>query len=290
MNRMPFNQANPNSDAVLRTKYTNQYKLGRMNLLLLIVMTAVNIIMLITGDESYYLFSATVPYIITIWGMILCGKFPEEFYVGEMEGTAIFEPSVFVIPLVIVLLIVAVYFCTFLFSGKGRVGWLIAALALFSCDTAFLFLFYGIDFGFIMDYVFHIWALVCLILGVRAHFKLKELPEPATASAVEVDFSPAMTDIPDSTPLRAVDPAEKARTLLEVKVGERSVVYRRVKRTNELVIDGQVYAEYKAFFELAHQLTARIDGHEIAVGLNPATSVSYCLVDGQVIMEKLRVI
>ena len=55
MNRMPFNQANPNSDAVLRTKYTNQYKLGRMNLLLLIVMTAVNIIMLITGDESYYM-------------------------------------------------------------------------------------------------------------------------------------------------------------------------------------------------------------------------------------------
>ena len=62
-----------------------------------------------------------------------------------------------------------------------------------------------------------------------------------------------------------------------------------MKRTNELVIDGDVYGEYTALFEKVHMLTAIIDGHTLAVGYDGAAS-SYLSVDGNVAATKIRII
>ena len=67
------------------------------------------------------------------------------------------------------------------------------------------------------------------------------------------------------------------------------VVYRRVKKTNELVIDLYVYDEIEILVECAHSLEARIDGHLIVVGFD-GVSHSYLSVDGEIVAKKLRLI
>lgn len=89
--------------------------------------------------------------------------------------------------------------------------------------------------------------------------------------------------------MRVADTTVKSRTLLETDVHGHAVCYRRVKRTNELVIDGNVYDEIEMLMETAHALHATVDGHEIVVGYD-GVSKSYVKVDGVVVGTKLRLI
>lgn len=89
--------------------------------------------------------------------------------------------------------------------------------------------------------------------------------------------------------LRFADPAVKGRTLLEASVQGYQICYRRVKSTNELVINGRVYDEMKAVIEFEHKLCAQLDGHRIEAGLDHQDH-SYILFDGQLIKEKKRLI
>ena len=91
----------------------------------------------------------------------------------------------------------------------------------------------------------------------------------------------------NSTPLRRAAEDVKHRVLLEATYGGRQIVYRRVKRVNELVISGYVYDQYEALAETAHCLSAQLDGHLIEVGYDGLSS-SYCRVDGQQIQKKVR--
>ena len=67
----------------------------------------------------------------------------------------------------------------------------------------------------------------------------------------------------------------------------RAIVYRRVKRVNELVIDGRVYDEIEALVEFAHSLKAQLDGHLIEVGFDGWVH-SYLKIDGQTVARKTR--
>ena len=75
--------------------------------------------------------------------------------------------------------------------------------------------------------------------------------------------------------------------LLEDDVLGRNVCYRRVKRVNELVIDGYVYAEIEMLLETPHELKAVICGHTVTAGLTP-NNISYISLDGNVVKKKLR--
>lgn len=87
------------------------------------------------------------------------------------------------------------------------------------------------------------------------------------------------------TPLR---PAEgRARILLEVQKGEYSICYRRSKRTNELVINGEVWDEYTAVIEFPHCLSAVVDGNKIEAGCSD-DNYSYISFNGRWIKEKKR--
>ena len=44
----------------------SQYRAARVNLLLALAFTLVNIILLFAGTDSYFLFSATIPYVLAI--------------------------------------------------------------------------------------------------------------------------------------------------------------------------------------------------------------------------------
>lgn len=68
------------------------------------------------------------------------------------------------------------YVLPFIFSKKLRPGWLLFTLVIFILDTLFMFIDAGIQTNMIIDYLFHIWVIVSLAIGMSAGYKLKKLP------------------------------------------------------------------------------------------------------------------
>lgn len=260
----------------LGTRYRN----ARMNLLLVVIFTVVNILLLAAGRDTFFLFSAYVPYMLTIWGMLYCGLFPAA-YGTEYAALQILNKPYFAVFAAVVLMILAAYVLCWLFS-KNKIGWLIAALALFSVDTVLMLVFAGVKADNLVDIVFHAWVIVSLSMGVRAYYKLQSLPPEETPVLEEAET-------PTGGILRVADPAAKARVLLQAEAFGHSIVYRRIKGVNELVIDGNVYDEIEALIEYAHTLKAQVDGHLFEAEFD-GKAHSYIKVDGQTVAKKLRLV
>lgn len=157
----------------LESKYLN----SRHNLLIVLIFTAVNILLLVTNSNSYFLFSAYIPYLAVDLGMYLCGKYPAELY-GADYALAEFLPNGFLIVMVVIAVaILALYLLSWLFTKKGNKGWLVFALVFFSVDTGAMLLLNGISTDMIIDVVFHAWVVYSLATGVSAANKLQKLPE-----------------------------------------------------------------------------------------------------------------
>ncbi len=287
-----------------RDTLTIKYRNARINLLVVALATLLNVILAATVSDSYFLFSATIPYILTFLSALLCGLYPAEYYEG-LGAVNVLPMGVFFACLAVSLIIIGLYVLAFFLSGKNRAGWMIFALVLFCLDTLTLFLYAGISLDWLLDYIFHIWIIVILALGLRAHAKLKKLPPAASAPVIlqgengeimifesenseAAPFEGENSKAEDSVPLRSADMTVKQKVLLEATVNSKSILYRRVKRTNELVINGQVYDEYVALVEMPHALAAIVDGHLYEAGFN--ASRSFIAVDGQEIASKLRLI
>lgn len=246
-----------------RGRVQQKYDTARANLLLVIVLTVVNIVLYFAESSSMLLFSASIPYYAVIFGVEL--------------GIAGFGLGVAAV-------LIGLYFLCWLLSKK-KSGWLVFALVLFVLDTLGMVGLYLLaeDFSGILDALIHVWVLYYLIVGISTGKKLKTMPDEP-----ECDTSEEQTAVTEnSTPLRRIDENEKCRVLLESQYGGHKVCYRRVKRTNQLVIDNYIYDETEMLVETAHALSANIDGHTYVVGFNDA-SRSYFKVDGELITKKIR--
>ncbi len=93
-------------------------------------------------------------------------------------------------------------------------------------------------------------------------------------------------DVARKTPLRQAAEG-KARILLKAQKGKYNICYRRVGCVNELVINGEVWDEYKARIEFEHCLSAVVDGNKIEAGYSD-DSYSYIAFNGHWIKEKKR--
>ena len=91
-------------------------------------------------------------------------------------------------------------------------------------------------------------------------------------------------------PLRDADMTKRGRILLEATKDKYEIVYRRLKKVNELIVNGRVYDEMKAVLEVEHTLSAEIDGHKIEAGLQEIGTISFIRFDGETLAEKRRVI
>ena len=283
MSKFSLFGARNNGPTTPRQNLENKYISARQNLLLVVMFSAVNILFLCLGTGSYFLFSASIPYLLVDLGRFYCGMYPAEEYTGEFAGMVFADQSFFVTLLIVAIVIIALYVVCWYFSKNHKVGFLVFALVLFSIDTVALLMFATV--GSIIDIAFHGWVIVILIMGISAHYKIKKLPPEAEIFPVPNENGEI--DVQNSPILRVVDPCEKSRTLLEVEAEGHTILYRRVKNTNELVIDGNVYAEYTALVETPHCLSAQIDGHTFEAGLN-ALSKSYINVDGKTVLTKIR--
>lgn len=169
----------------LHTKLASRYQSARTNLLIAVAFTVLNAILLASGGDSYFLFSIFVPYYVVLMGMLLCGKFPAEFYGEDMEGFEFFGNGLLIAAIVIAVLMLALYVLCFVMSSRWRGGWLIAALVLMIVDTLLMLWLGGFDADTVTDLIFHLWVVVYLAMGVHACYKLRTLPPEPIEQSVE---------------------------------------------------------------------------------------------------------
>ena len=163
-----------------RTMLESRYNNARHNILVVFIMTVINMVLLLTGGDSYFLFSAQVPYDLTVNGMYLCGKLPEEYYEGGYELYEFLPNEFLVIMVSIAAVITLLYLVFWIFSKKQKVGFMIAALVLFILDTISMITSWGAGLDSLLDIVFHVWVIVSLCLGVSSAAKLKKMPVEET--------------------------------------------------------------------------------------------------------------
>ena len=138
---------------------------SRSTLIGVLLFTVINLVLLVAQSERYFLFSASVPYYLTVLGMVM----------DSWGGS-----GYMITALVISAVILVVYLVAWLLSKKRR-GWLTAAAVLFTIDTVAL-VWFSIallenPLVNIMDLVFHVLVLWQLFQGVRAGKKLREMPD-----------------------------------------------------------------------------------------------------------------
>lgn len=282
-----FNSNKQNQHLTTAQTLENQYKNSVSNLLLVVGFTAINIVLLVTNANRYFLFSAYLPYFAADIGMYMCGRYPAEYYYGDEEFV---DNTFFVFMVALAVLLVLVYLLCWFMAKKKKVGWLIFSLVFFCLDTVAFIVLNGLSSDGIIDIVFHVWVIVSLAGGIANHKKLKKLPAEMPAPAVyEGENGEEEYVYPDTPILRMADLDVKARVLLEAQAAGHYIVYRRVKKVNELVIDGRVYGEYEALVEMPHNLIAVIDGKTIEAGCG-ADSKMYINIDGETVANKLRLI
>lgn len=260
--------------------HIKRYSSARADLLIMTALTVVNIVLLFTGSETIMLFSAIIPYTAVASAYIYNGSYIFGF------GIAI--------------LLIGLYFLCW-FMSKKNYQWLIVATILFALDTLYMIPFYDFSTDLassVIDIAIHALVLYYLIAGIITGKKLKSLKEENSlgegigndvafneTQSEEADFD---NDTENSIYKRRADTDIKFRVLAEGTHNGHSIIYRRVKRNNELVIDDYVYDEIEMLIETPHVLSAKIDGDLIQAGLrNPSNS--FISVNGKEIVKKIRI-
>lgn len=262
-----------NSNMTEREFAQQKYEIARKNLILMIILTVVNIALLTFESNTMLLFSATIPYMAGVFAMTTSYTVVATILIGIAAVTLI------------------LYLICWIFSKK-HYGWMIVALVMFILDTLAMIGMYLLagDVSGILDVVIHVWVLYYLVIGVKYGHQLRTLREEETASiSDEAEYSVAANEelgLEESTPLYIADMSVKARILLEAEAQGHRICYRRVKRVNELVIDGYVYDKVEMLIEPAHTLVANLDGHLFTVGYD--STYSFFMVDNQMIVRKIR--
>ena len=237
-----------------------RYKSARIYLLMVIMCTAFNVGFLFVESDTFYLASAVIPYMAMIF---------REIFVGTVLAP-------------IALAIGAIYLGLLVLCwalSKRKSGWMIAACVVYGLDLAAVALMYFAEREslFLVSMIFHAILIGLMVYGIICR-KRKD--------------TGAVADEPEVPPVRGValrraDMEIKSRTLLKAEFEGHTVIYRRVKKVNELVIDGFVYDEIELGIEPAHSLSARIDGKLYEVGYDGRNN-SYFSVDGSRQAQKVR--
>ena len=160
-----------------RAALLNKYVSARSSLLIVVICTAVNMVMAILGNDSYFVFSAYVPYQLTFFGSLLCGKMPEYWYEGE-EGYQVVSDGALLIGLAaLAAVILCVYLVLWILTKKLSKPLMITSLVLFSIDTGLMFLLNGLSTDLLLDYLLHAYVIYSLANGIIAVSKINALPE-----------------------------------------------------------------------------------------------------------------
>lgn len=154
--------------------YERRYSSSCGSILLVVAFTLINGLLLIAKSNTYFLFTAWVPYLLLDVGMYLCGKYPAEYYEGNVADYSFMNNGVFSFLIGAALLIVLLYLVCWYIAKKGKVVGIIGGLVLMLIDTGIMLVWCGINADMIMDIVFHAWMIFSMISGISGYFKLKK--------------------------------------------------------------------------------------------------------------------
>ncbi len=265
----------------LETKYNNSIA----NILLVVAFSAVNIVLLLVQADTYFLFSAFVPYFAVDYGMYFCGMYPEEYYY-DVPDMVFEDKSLLGFCIAVAVVMLLIYALCWYLAKKKKVGAVIFALVLFVIDTAAMLWLTGFSTDSIIDILMHIWVVSYLVIAIVTYFKIKKAPEALGDEFIENADEESPAD-GNSNVLRMAEDT-KCRVFVQAESNGMNIIFRRVKRTNELVINGCVYDEYVALAEFAHTLTANLNGHKIEAIYDGSASVRI-VVDSEVVAKKMRI-
>ena len=203
----------------------SKYNAARINLIAVVAFTAINMLTLAFGTGSYFLISANLPYMLTFFGLYMCGMMPDKYYEGA-ENMTFVNKSFFAVALIISLLILALIFICWLRSRGGKVSWLKIALGVFILDSVSLFIF-GSAGMLVLDVAFHAWIIAVLVMGIKAHRQIIELKKSeAIADCEYTDVTDEQTEDSKPTPeemlLDSGDQDEELNTVVEEKETENT--------------------------------------------------------------------
>ncbi len=167
-----------------RAVQENNLRNARINLLVVVLISAINILMVFLDDGRFYIFSAYLPYFLTALGALLTGRLSDEWY---PEGRGDMLPNAFLIAMIALsVIIVAVYFVCWLLSKKHS-AWYIVTLALFAVDTLIMIFLEGFYLESIVAIAFHAWVIYYMVMAINASSKLKNMPIEGVGSAADVN-------------------------------------------------------------------------------------------------------
>ena len=197
-----FNKQAQQAELSERDKLLKRYNGARSNIMLVVVFSLVNVFLLATGSDTYFLFSASIPYYITFFGLMYTGKMPADFYEGA-EGFEPLDGSFFVIAVVLAAVVIGLYALSWFLSKKHGYGWVVFSLIFFVIDTFAMFYLAGFSSDMLFDFVFHIWVVVSLFSGVMAAIKIKDLPEEELVAEYQpeviiengVEYAPVIPEV-----------------------------------------------------------------------------------------------
>ena len=109
-----------------RQQAEQRFRNAKFNFLLIIAFTAVNVGFLLGGIDSYFLFSASIPYYLTFFGLFLTGKMPDELYVDSGITSADFlPPTVLYVFVALAIICLGLYLLCFIMLKKPKKVWFI---------------------------------------------------------------------------------------------------------------------------------------------------------------------
>lgn len=289
-----------NQEYLKVSKEIRNYKIARMNVLLILALTLVNIVSYLAGG-GYFLFS--------IYTCVFSVAVGAEMKNVAVEGGLSSANAYLVGGVVLAVILLAAFFVVWLFTKKHRWA-MIVLLVLFSLDCLVVFRFVFEAPVMFIDLAFHAYMLYYFILGIKAanslqqHFpqgvkltkeqldeayRLESGVDPvsgmpvspaAPVSAEPVGYDPE-TGAPVyaeqnpenasalSAPARPDSPvieedATKKKPLFSVPYN-RSQVCVKISFTNvaRLIVDGKVYAREKiGAFSSSKRISAVVNGVE----------------------------
>ena len=158
-----------------------RYRSARNQLLWIVGFSALNLILLVGGTNTRFLFSAIIPLMLVDLGMYLCGMYPVEEYGAEYNELTFLDSGVFYAIVAVAFVIVGVYLLLWFLARKNKYVWLIVAAVLFALDSVMvLFSMLGSPGGALLDLLFHAWIMYSLISGIISAVKLGNLPPEET--------------------------------------------------------------------------------------------------------------
>ena len=266
-----------------------KYKSSIANLLLVVAFSVVNIVLLVTNANTYFLFSAFIPYIAVDYGMYFCGLYPEEYYY-DVPDMIFADRSYMAIAVGVAVIVLLIYFLCWYLAKKKKISAVIFALVLFVIDTLTMLWFTGFSMDSIFDILIHIWVIYYMVIAIVTYYRMKkvtdcELCQMSESAEENLDSDEEITG--NSKVLRVADDV-KCRVFLEAEVSGMHIVYRRVKIINELVINGCVYDEYEALVEYPHSLIAYVNGHKVEACCDKSSRLKI-FVDSELIAKKMRI-